>query len=113
MTELIEKPQDSRFDADRALIREIAMDIGKSVIAHIEYGYPAMFEAVSPNARVSIRNHVHNEIMAALEVVDADEIRARLDARKAERRRTISQLRTLRRNSSDAVFTTTPGDDVM
>lgn len=86
----------NREHADRELIREIAMDIGKSVIAHIEYGYPAMLAAVTPNAQISIRNHVHNEIMAALEVVDADEIRARLDRRKAERRHSRKVLRAIR-----------------
>lgn len=87
---------ENREQADRELIGEIAMDIGKSVIAHIEYGHPAMLAAVSPNVQISIRNHVHNEIMAALEVVDADEIRARLDRRKAERRRSRRVLRAIR-----------------
>lgn len=86
----------SRAEADRELIREVAMDIGNSVIAHIEYGYPAMLAAVTPNAQISIRNHVHNEIMAALDIVDADEIRARLDRRKADRTRERKHLREMR-----------------
>lgn len=81
---------------DKALIREIAMDIGKSTVAHIETGYPAALEAVSKNARLSIRNHVHNQIVAAIEVVNEEEIRARLDRRKLERRRELALHRRWR-----------------
>lgn len=74
---------------DKALIREIAMDIGKSTVVHIEIAYPAALEAVPKNARLSIRNHIHNQIVAAIEVVNEEEIRARLDRRKLERRREL------------------------
>lgn len=80
-------PAKAGNDADRELIKEVAMDIGKAVVHHIETMYPAMFEAVAANARISVRNCVHNEIMAALDVIDADEIRARLKRRKAHRRK--------------------------
>jgi hypothetical protein len=83
-------------DLDRALIREIAMDIGTATVEHIETMYPAMLEAVSKNARLSIRNCVHNEIMAALETIDANEIRARLQRRKADRRARLAAWRKLR-----------------
>ena len=87
----------AKQDADRALISEVAMDIGKEVVAHIEVMYPAMFEAVASSAKTSIRNCVHNQIMAALDTVDADEIRARLDRRKAQRRSCLNTMRAARR----------------
>lgn len=85
------------IDADRELIKEIAMDIGKEVVAHIETMYPAMFQAVAGTAKLSIRNCVHNQIMAALEVNDAEAIRARLEERKQHRRRMLKAYRDIRK----------------
>lgn len=85
-------------DADRELIREIAMDIGKEVVAHIEMMYPAMFDAVAGTAKLSIRNCVHNEIMAALEVNEASAIRDRLEARKVFRRKMLKAYRDIRKS---------------
>ncbi|MTJ93886.1 MAG: hypothetical protein F8N36_13660 [Desulfovibrio sp.] len=69
------------------LVKEIAMDIGKAVAAHIEMMYPAAVEATSKSMLLSVRNCVFNEIMAALNTTDEDEIRRRLAERKLHRRR--------------------------
>ena len=74
-------------DADRALIAEVAMDIGKEAVSHLRIQYPAAFAALGPSGQLSLRNCVHNQIMAALDTTDADEIRARLERRKAHRRK--------------------------
>ena len=74
-------------DADRALIAEVAMDIGKEAVSHLRIMYPAAFAALGPSGQLSLRNCIHNEIMAAFDTTDADEIRARLDRRKAYRRK--------------------------
>ena len=68
------------------VIKEIAMDIGKAAAAHIETMYPDAVLATSPNMLVSVRNTVYNEIMAALDLTDEGEIRARLEKRKVFRR---------------------------
>jgi hypothetical protein len=73
-------------DADRALISEVAMDIGKEAVSHLRIMYPAAFDALGSSGQLSLRNHIHNQIMAALDTTDADEIRARLERRNAERR---------------------------
>lgn len=83
-------------DADRELIKEIAMDIGKAVVHHIETMYPAMFQAVAGTAKLSVRNTVYNEIMAALEVNEAEAIRTRLADRKQWRRRSSATWRKIR-----------------
>lgn len=83
-------------DLDLALVREIAMDIGKAAVEHLEIMYPAALAAVPKTARLSLRNCIHNEIMAALETIDADAIRARLDERKAARRSSLAQWRKMR-----------------
>lgn len=91
----------AKLDADRALISEVALDIGKEVVAHIEMMYPAMFKAVASSAKLSIRNCVHNQIMAALDTVDADEIRDRLERRRADRRRLLKAHRDSQKDSLD------------
>lgn len=84
-------------DADRALISEVAMDIGKEVVSHLRTMYPDVFAAMNSGCRLSLRNTVHNEIMAALGTTDADEIRARLERRKADRRRSHKASDAIRR----------------
>jgi len=74
-------------DADRDLISEVAMDIGKEAVSHLRLMYPEVFAAMNSGCRLSLRNCIHNEIMAALDTTDVDEIRARLERRRATRRR--------------------------
>lgn len=73
-------------DPDRSLVKGIAMDIGKEVVAYVERMYPQAVEHTSSTFRLSLRNCIHNEIMGALESTDRDEILARLARRKKERR---------------------------
>lgn len=74
-------------NVDLELVKEIAMDIGKEVVSHIRIMHDPAFKALGPSGRLSVRNCIHNQIMAALETIDADEIRARLERRKAFRRK--------------------------
>lgn len=92
----------TKLDPDRALISEVAMDIGKETVAYIEIMYPGMFEAVASTARLAIRNHIHNDIMAALETIDADETRARLESRKKFRRSWLKAYRGIREKDLEA-----------
>ena len=78
----------TKQDIDRELIARVAMDIGKSAVSHLRTMYPNAFDAMPRSGRLSLRNHIHNEIMAALEVIDADEIERRLERRSKDRRRT-------------------------
>lgn len=82
--------------SDRALIREIAMDIGKSTVEFLEVMYPASLEAVAKIARLGIRNHIHNEIMSALDTTDVEAIKARIAERKLDRRRRLALYRRIR-----------------
>lgn len=70
----------------RDVVKEIAMDIGKAVVAYVEVQYPEAVTATSSTFRLSLRNCIYNEIMAALETVDEDVIRQRLVERKKWRR---------------------------
>lgn len=90
-------PALSSAETDRALIKEVAMDIGKNLVAYIEVMYPQAIEATSSTFKLSVRNHVFNDIMAALEVIDANEIRARLERNKKHRREWVGSYRKMRR----------------
>lgn len=84
-------------DLDRELVKQIAMDIGKEVVAYITVMYPEAVAATSSTFRLSVRNCIYNEIIAALDVNDADAIPARLERRKKFRRRWTKAWRDIRK----------------
>lgn len=66
----------------KQLISEIAMDIGKEVVHYIGIQYPKAIEATASTFKLAVRNCIHNEIMAAIEVNDEGQIIARMKDRK-------------------------------
>ncbi len=83
----------------RDLIKQIAMDIGKETVAYIEVMYPQAIAETSSTFKLAVRNHIFNEIMAAISVTDEGEVIARLDRRKTFRRQWLKTYRNLRRRS--------------
>lgn len=83
-------------DPARALVKAIAMDIGKAVVAYIDVQYPEAAKACSATFRLSLRNCIYNEIMAALEVTDEGKIIARLQERKTWRRKYKAMWKKIR-----------------
>lgn len=82
------------------LIKAIAMDIGKEVVAYVEVMYPKAIEATSSTFKLSLRNCIYNQIMAAIKVNDAGQIEARLKDRKAFRRWWVGAYRKIRKGTS-------------
>lgn len=80
----------------KALVKAIAMDIGKEVVAYIEVQYPQAIAATSSTFKLAVRNCIYNQIMAALEVTDEDLILTRLQDRKIFRRKWVAQYRKFR-----------------
>lgn len=80
-------------DFSEALVRQIAMDVGKQVAFHIETQYPAMLDAVAAkSAALSIRNTAYNAIMEAVKAANRGEVEQMLK-RHDNHRRTIRKLR--------------------
>ncbi len=80
-------------DFSEALVRRIAMDVGKQVVDHIGAMYPRMFDNVSkPSASLSIRNTAYNAIMEAVKAANNGEVEQMLK-RHDEHRRTMRKLR--------------------
>lgn len=86
----------AKQDADRAIIKRVAMDIGKEAVSHLRIMYPDAFNAMPKSGHMSLRNCIHNEIMAALEIIDADEIERRLSGRATQRRKTHAAWKKIR-----------------
>jgi len=77
----------ARVEFTEELVRQIAMDVGKQVVEHIEHAYPAMCEAVAWNsARLSIRNCTHNAVMEAVKAANEGAIEQMLFRHDAHRR---------------------------
>lgn len=90
------EPEDEPIDAKK-LMQSIAMDIGKEVVAYIEIQYPKAIEATTSTFRLSVRNCIYNQIMAAFDAGGTvDEINARLKTRKDFRREWLAQWRKIR-----------------
>jgi hypothetical protein len=85
---------------DRQLISEIAMDIGKEMVAYLEVQYPDVFAVMNGGCKLSVRNHIHNDIMAALDTIDVNEIRARLELRRRRRREWLKAYRDIRKGKT-------------
>lgn len=81
----------------RDLVKEIALDIGKDLVAYIEVMYPDAIKTTSSTFKTSMRNHVYNQIMAAIEVNDEGEIIRRLEDRKKFRKEWVNQYRKIRK----------------
>ena len=92
---------------ERDLISDIAMDIGKEVVHHIEGMYPLAIKAAASTFRQSVRNCIYNEIMATIEINDHGEFVERLERRKKIRRH-MNKHRKLARQAKDM-----KPDDVM
>ncbi len=81
----------------RAMMEAIAWDIGKELVAYIEVMYPKAIDATSSTFKLSMRNHIHNDIMAAFEFRgDAVALASRLKDRKEFRRQWVAAYRKIR-----------------
>jgi hypothetical protein len=79
----------------RDLMKAWAMDIGKQVAHHIETMYPEAVKAASSTFLLSVRNLVHNEVIAAME--SKMDLRERLDYRAKFRKWIRAQYKSIRR----------------
>lgn len=89
-----------------ALMKEVVMDIGKQVAHHIEIMYPEAVKAASSTLLLSVRNTVYNEIMAAMERNNTEQV---LAFHKAFRRKQKAAYKNIR--ASPPVAGTTTKED--
>lgn len=82
----------TKHEADvDSVIREIAKDVGKEVILHIETVHPEMFKAVRVRAaKLSIKTCIYNEIIEAVREKNLHIILRRLLRQKKYRKHVLS-----------------------
>lgn len=83
----------------RELVKAIAMDIGKSTADYIEHMYPEAVQHTASTFKTSVKHHIYNDLMAALEVTDEAAIRERLKVRRRHRLKMIRFWRAHRRSN--------------
>lgn len=81
----------------RELIKSIADDIGKDTVAYVEIMYPKAIEATSSTFKLSVRNHIHNQVMQAIELRTAEVVAGWLTDRKKHRREWLACYRKIRK----------------
>lgn len=84
-------------DPSRALVEAIALDIGKEMVAYLEVMYPDATITSNSGMRLSVRNHIYNDIMWALETTDEKTILERLERRRKHRREWLKTYRDYRK----------------
>ena len=81
----------------RDLIKAMAMDAGKSLCAYLEVMFPQVWHGQNSGFKLSMRNHVYNDIMALVDLHSADAIKKRLAANEAHRKAWVGAYRKMRR----------------
>ena len=81
----------------RDLIKAMAMDAGKSLCAYLEAMFPEVWHGQNSGFKISMKNHVYNDIMALADLHDEAAIRKRLADNEAHRKRWVGAYRKMRR----------------
>lgn len=87
-------------DSTRVLFKAMAMDVGKELVAHIEVMYPEAIKATASTFKLSVRNCVHNHIMAWCDVTSEADILAALERHKKHRREWVAAYRKMRKEDT-------------
>lgn len=81
------------------LIKAMAEAVGKSLAAYVEVMYPEAMKAASSTFKLSLRNHVYNDIMHVSTLHTEAEIRKWLDSSEAHRKEWLGMYRKMRRKA--------------
>ena len=79
------------------LIKAMAMDAGKSLCAYLEVMFPEVWHGSNSGFKLSMRNHVYNDIMALASLHDETSIRKRMADNEAHRKQWVNAYRKTRR----------------
>ena len=85
------------FDPSRELIQAMAEAVGKDLAAYVEVLYPEAMAATSSTFKLSLRNHVYNDIMHVSTLHTEADIRAWLKSNEARRKAWLAAYRKVRR----------------
>lgn len=86
-------------DIPRDLLKAMAALVGKSTVAYVEVMYPEAIKATSSTFKLSLRNHIHNDIMHLTTLHTEAEMRKWLADHEAHLKRWVGMYRKMRRTS--------------
>lgn len=87
-------------EPSRDLIKALAEAVGRDLAAYVEVMYPEAMAATNSGFKVSLRNHVYNDIMHVSTLHTEAEIRAWLKANDAHRKQWLGAYRKMRRDDA-------------
>lgn len=85
----------------RKLVKEMAADVGKSLAAYVEVMFPEIWHRSKAGFKISLRNHVYNDIVSLADLHDEAAIRKRLADNEAHRKRWVGAYRKMRRKKCE------------
>lgn len=85
-------------DVSRELIKAMAEAVGKSLAAYVEVMYPEAMKAASSTFKLSLKNHVYNDIMHVSTLHTEAEIRKWLKSNEDFRTVWLAGYRKMRRS---------------
>lgn len=91
-------------DISKALISDVAMEIGKGLVSYIEQMYPDVWDRMNSGAKLSFRNYVHNDIMSVLACRTEADYREWIERRKIHRRKLMKMVRANRTGDRDTII---------
>ncbi len=81
----------------KELINAMAEEIGRNTVAYVEVMYPEAIKATSSTFKLSLRNHIHNQIVSYAELHNEAAVRDRLIKDVAFRKEWVGMYRKMRR----------------
>lgn len=91
--------------ADKALIDRVAAEIGTDLLHYLTWAYPAVFAAMNGGCKVSVRNHVRNDIASAIKCQTAKEYGDWI-ARRRKNRRDLNKIRKINKDLAESTTQT-------
>jgi len=82
----------------RDLIKAMAMAVGKNAVAYVEVMYPEAIKATSSTFKLSLRNHINNDIMHVATLHTEADIRKWLAENEAHHKRWLAMWRKIRKD---------------
>lgn len=85
----------------RELVKAIAKDVGDSLAAYVEVMFPEIWHGSKQGFKISLRNHVYNDIVSIADLHDEAAIRKRLAGNLEHRKKWVGAYRTTRRKKRE------------
>lgn len=89
------QPADAGISRD--LVKAMAKDVGDSLAAYVEVMFPEIWHGSNQGFKISLRNHVYNDIVSIADLHDEAAIRKRLAANLEHRKKWVGAYRKMRR----------------